>query len=259
MYLKLFSMKYKDFSSEIWRQIKNAIQEEKRLNPQPVAAFDADGTLWDIDLGETFFKHQIKNNLLPDVFSSPKTDPWRHYRDWKESGDPRPAYLWLAQINEGYRLEQILSWAEDNVRQFKPFPFFPDQQKLIELLHNEGCHVYVVTASVKWSVEPGAALYKIPPERVLGVKTRVINGVITDQQEGEITYREGKLKALLEATGGVKPFLSSGNSTGDVHLLQAATRIPLAVRSAHPGHELFSVEESLEQMAKEKNWLIHHF
>lgn len=229
--------------------------EELKVNPRPVAAFDADGTLWDTDLGEAFFRYQIKNSNLPDL----PADPWAHYRDWKENGDPRPAYLWLAQINKGQKLEQVKAWAEASVAAFNPLPVFDEQRRWIELLLKNKVDVYVVTASVKWAVEPGALRLGLRHQDVLGVQVKVDNGIVGYDQDGPMTYREGKPEALLAATGGRKAFFCSGNTMGDYALLKSATRVGLAVGAAAPGQELWETEEALRSKAKEHGWLAHHF
>src|SRR4051812_277802 len=117
-------MKYKNFPSEFWDLLSKALETERKTNSRPVAAFDADGTLWDTDLGENFFKWQVQHSNLPDL---PK-DPWRHYRDWKEGDDPRPAYLRLAQINKGQSLKQVQGWAEQAVKAHEPLPIFEEQK-----------------------------------------------------------------------------------------------------------------------------------
>lgn len=248
-------MKYKSYPDDYWRLIEQSLTEEKKQHRQPVAAFDADGTLWDSDLGESFFKYQIRENLLSGL----PADPWRHYRDWKESGDPRPAYLWLAQINRGRPLDEVRAWAENSVKSMEPLPIFEEQAKLIRFLKENGVKVWIVTASVRWAVEPGARRLGLTFDDVIGVETAVENGVVTDQAAGHMTYREGKAEALLLRTGGQKPFLCSGNTTGDTHLLRAASRIALAVGAARPGDELFPTEEKLREEARAGGWLIHRF
>ena len=248
-------MKYKNWSDEIWSKLSTALDEELRVNPKPVAAFDADGTLWDTDLGETFFKYQIANSKLPDL----PADPWRHYRDWKESGDPRPAYLWLAQINAGQKLGQVKTWARESVAQFSPLPIFMEQKKWISIMLSRGVDVYIVTASIKWAVEPGAARLGLPENQVIGIQTKITDGVVTAEQEGPISYREGKVEALLAATGGRKPFFCSGNTMGDYSLLKAATRVGFAVGAAPEGHELWETENELRTKASEHSWLSHRF
>ncbi len=248
-------MKYKNFPKEFWDLLSKTLDQELKSNPRPIAAFDADGTLWNTDLGENFFKWQISYSQLDNLPS----DPWKYYRDWKESGDPTAAYLWLAQINQGQKLTQVHAWAEQAVKSHHPLPFFQEQKKLIQFLSEKGVEIYVVTASVKWAVEPGAKLLGIPADHVLGIVTEVENDRVTDQHSGLITYREGKSAALLEATGGRKPFFCCGNTMGDFALLECATGLRLAVGAAGVGHELFETEEHLRQEAKTRNWWIHQF
>lgn len=248
-------MKHKYFSKQLWEQIHQHIDQALNEGPGPYyAAFDADGTLWNTDLGENFFKYQIKNKLIPLP-----NDPWKFYRDMKSQTDPRPAYLWLAQICRNHSLETVLKWAEDALKELHPLPIFEDQLQLIELLQKKNIEVFVVTASVRWSVIPGAKKFGIPESHVLGVQTQVKNGVITDQQDGPITYQPGKVEALLLKTNGKKPLFCSGNSSGDIHLLEAATHGALAVRAVSPEHELFNAEEKLYQKAILSHWLTHHF
>ncbi len=247
-------MKQKSWS-EIEQQIKVGLAAElKSGHDRPVAAFDADGTLWNADLGEAFFKYQLAHHLIKDL----PPNPWEHYRQWKESGDPRPAYLWLAQINKGVPIAEVRNWAEAAVKSHSPLPIFPQQQKLIEYFLSQNVEVYIITASVSWAVEPGARRLGLANENVIGVCTKVVNGLVSEVQDGSITYREGKLQALLNRTGGRKPFFASGNTMGDFALLEGS-KLRLAVGAATPGEELFATEEKLRQEALARNWMIHQF
>lgn len=58
-----FIMKYKNYSSEIWERIENTLNQIKHIDPNPIAAFDADGTLWDTDLGEAFFSVSNRSQI----------------------------------------------------------------------------------------------------------------------------------------------------------------------------------------------------
>lgn len=246
--------KHNNFSEEFFKNLTQKIEIElsKSLGPH-FAAFDADGTLWEFDLGESFFKYQIENKLI-----ELPPNPWKHYRDWKESGDPRPAYLWLAQVNKGQKLTTVQKWADDCVASLAPVPIFEGQKRLIEFFQKRSIPVFIVTASVKWSVEAGAKLLNIPIENVIGVSTKIKNGIITDEQEGIITYRSGKVEALLQKTNGIKPIFASGNSMGDSELLKSA-KVALAVSSAALGHELYDNEQKLYTEAKANKWLTHRF
>lgn len=248
-------MKHKAYSKEIWDRIHTAIDYALAKDSEPIAAFDADGTLWDVDLGENFFHHQIDQKLVPLP-----TDPWNHYVELKKkNNDPSEAYLWLAQINAGRKLDEVRAWAQAAVNEQTPLPIFEEQKKLIELFLSKGVRVFVVTASVKWAVEPGARLLGLNDESVIGVSTIVESETISDRQEGVITYQIGKVEALLEKTRGKKPFFASGNTMGDFHLLNSATDLALAVSAAAPDDGLYRTEQDLQNLARQKSWLTHRF
>lgn len=248
-------MKYKVFDSFIWDQIHKTLDVVLQQDLHPVAAFDADGTLWDTDLGESFFSYLIEKKLVPLP-----TDPWEHYQAMKmDPGGPQKAYLWLAQILKGIPFTQVQEWSQSSLQHEGPLPYFSDQKKLIELLISKKVSVYIVTASVKWAVEPGAQFLGLSPEQVLGVETEIQDGKITERQKGVITYREGKTEALLKVTGGKKPFLSSGNTMGDWQLLEAATHLRLAVSASPADSRLFRTEQELYRAAKQRSWLTHRF
>lgn len=246
-------MKYKDYSVEIWSRINTTLDQVLKEDSAPVAAFDADGTLWDIDLGETFFHYQIDKALveLP-------SHPWELYQNTKAE-NPQKAYLWLAQICKSKSLEQVHEWARQAVKEQFPLPVFLEQKKLIDLFLSRGVQIYIVTASVKWAVEPGAEILGLPKDSVIGVETEIHDGIITDQQKGLITYRQGKVDALMAKTNGKKPFFCSGNTMGDFQLLQAATHLSLAVSAASRDDKLFKTELELQENAEKFSWLSHRF
>jgi len=245
---------YKPYPNEFWTNIEKTILELKNAQKPLIAAFDADGTLWDIDLGENFFHHQIDHQqvALPP-------NPFEHYLEMKKiNNDPRQAYLWLAQINQGQSLEQVRQWAQEAFATIKPNPIFAEQQRLIELLKNHGVKIYIVTASIKWAVEPGAIAIGLGADNVIGVETAIKDGIITDTPVLPITYRTGKVEALLQQSKQA-PFLVSGNTMGDFELLESATHLRLAVSAASRDDRLFKTELELATAAKNKNWMHHRF
>lgn len=227
--------------------------EKNRPPGRAVAAFDADGTLWDTDLGEGLFLYQIENKLveLP-------ADPWEHYEWMKKAKGNPAAFLWLAQICNGHSIEQVRKWAEAAVAS-KPLPIYDEQARIIEKLKSLEVEIYVVTASIKWAVEPGAKRLGLNYDQVIGIETEVVNGVVTDKQKGIISYREGKPLALLEKTGGLKPYFASGNTEGDKWLLESATKMRLVLSSAHEKHENWPTESTMLQLAKSKGWHSHRY
>lgn len=247
--------KFNDFSPELIKKIQFHIDLYlSQVEPPHYAAFDADGTLWNIDAGEAFFKYQIRNSNLKDLPS----DPWHHYHSWKEQ-NPREAYLWLAQINANEKLSSVRHWGRGCLEQNRDWPVYSAQRQLIQWLRLKGIRVFIVTASIKWAVEPFAELMGLHYDDVIGVETEVRDGIVSSQQRGPITWREGKPEALLERTQGVNPCLCVGNTMGDAALLESSAAVRLAVRCSKFGDELYATENELREWAEKRGWFTHSF
>ena len=238
----------KELTPDNFEPLKEAIDKALSEGAEPFAAFDADGTLWDTDIGENFFKYQAEKKLvqLPD-------DAWNYYLEWHER-EPIPAYLWLAQINKGNAVTDVQGWAQDALASMENVPVFHHMRELIKYLKSKHVHVKIVTASVKWAVEPAALLVGLHKDDVIGIKTKVHHGIITDEQCGPITWREGKVEGILEATGGKKPFFCAGNSTGDSFLLDCASHVALAHCATKPDNPIHQTELDLLAEAEKNDW-----
>jgi HAD superfamily phosphoserine phosphatase-like hydrolase len=243
-----------DFPNEKFQQVIKSCEKALEDGAHPIAAFDADGTLWATDMGESFFIYQIENCPLTDLPSN----PWSYYKTL-HGQNPEAAYLWLAQINKGRSLQEVRRWAQKCVDTHPDVGFFEGQKKLIKKLKDMGVNVFVVTASIKWAVEPAAELMGIPRENVLGIETTVENGLITELQKGVITYKQGKVAGIQSASSGILPFFASGNSNGDLHLLESASHVKFVVSSAKEDHHLFEIEQNMIEHAKNKRWHFHEF
>ncbi len=245
-------MKYKSYPETFWKQLNETLAELKKNKTQLVALFDADGTLWDTDLGENLFNFTIDNRLV----SLPE-NPWSHYLELKKN-DPGTGYVWLAQIYKGIPLDQVRKWADEAFASIKPFPIFEEQQKLIGILKQNDVTIKVITASITWAVQPGARALGLSDNDVLGVETNIENGNITEKQNGVITYRAGKVAAYKQKQS-IIPFFAAGNSEGDIDLLESASHIRLAVSAANREDRLYRTEFKLQELAKERNWIYHRF
>jgi phosphoserine phosphatase len=250
-------MNYKPYTEKDWSfiesQLKLAKASSTSQHQKIIAAFDADGTLWDCDVGENFFQYQIdqKKVTLPP-------SPFEYYKKLKQK-NPETAFMWLAQINKGVPYTETQSWGKSAYTSIIPNPVFDQQKKLINYLQQNDVEIFVVTASVKVAVEYGASLFGIDADHVLGVQTKIENGIITDQPLFPVTYKQGKVDALLQKTEGQLPFICSGNTMGDFELLNIATQIRLAVSAASADDPIYRTEMELQSIAKKNNWLAHRF
>ncbi len=234
-------------------QVKDAVRAALKSGQiqKPIAAFDADGTLWSFDAGENFFQFQIDNKLVPMP-----ADPWAHYETLKERSHPE-AYLWLAQILKGNPISEVRNWAREAVGAYPGgLPAFSWMKEIINFLRDMNVEVYVVTASITWAVEPAAEMLGIPADHVIGVETAIENGIVSTLQNGPITWREGKVDGLLRKTGGIKPLFAAGNTMGDFHLIDSATHVHVVNATVARGHENYSTEQELVREGTERGWNI---
>lgn len=225
---------------------------DKRPKGKAAAAFDADGTLWDIDMGETFFNYVIENKLVPLP-----SDPWNHYFSMQEEVSKEAAYLWLAQIFEGVPLEQVRKWSKESVQAAHPVPVFEFQKEVISHLKSLEVDVYIVTASIKWAVEPAAHLVGLSEEKVLGIETELIDGKVGLNQKGILTYKKGKALRIVEETQGVIPYFCSGNTEGDLELLKSASDVRFVVSNTTSPHPNRQTEKVMVDLARSEGWFYH--
>ena len=246
-----------EFSESLSKDLETKIDQALKAGAEPIAAFDADGTLWDMDVGEYFFDYQINRCHLPHLRDV--KDPWRHYLDLKKD-DHRKAYAWLIQINQGQTEKKVREWALAGAKSLRPVPIFPSMQRLVQFLRSRQVEIYVVTASIKYAVEPVANLaYGLAFDHTLGVTTEVESGLVTDIVCHPLTWREGKAEALLKATSGRRPLLCAGNTDGDIALIAAASHIQLAVATQDIENSLRKAEQALQTEAERRGWTKHLF
>lgn len=249
------TIRHQPFPQELWENIEGQIQNIKKEFAHPVAAFDVDGTLWDGDISEHFFDYQILHRLLPDL----PRDPWAHYISLMMENE-ESALIWLAQINKGQKLETVRKWTRENFMGLsESTSFFGEQKKFIRMLLQENFSVYFISGSVQWVVEPLAEHFGVPADNVIGMRTEVVDGIITENPVLPLTWKEGKIRALLKKTNGTYPQICSGNSMGDFALLDSATHLRLAVSSQPRNGRLVTSEKMLQREARKKGWLTHSF
>ncbi len=240
-----------------FNKLKEEVHNNTDKDPKMFAAFDADGTLWPGDVGRGFFQFLIKKKFLIKKFPNLQES---FNLIVKENGR-KYALIWLAQILDGFKLTEVQKW----VKQFfteNPLKAFLFHKCTIEFLHSKNIPVYIVSSSIQWVLEEALKKFNIPPHRIIGVRTIVQNGIITDQPVLPAPVHENKIKALHEKTQGMNPFLVSGNTPADLSLLEASSRLRLVVASAKTGSNnlslggdrMYLLEKELVQIAKDKKW-----
>jgi HAD superfamily phosphoserine phosphatase-like hydrolase len=240
------------FSSPLRDRLHELLSEKNG-----VAVFDADGTLWNDDIGESFFKYQIRHKLAPGL--SKVQDPWAHYVNLEQQ-TAHLAYEWLAQVNAGINETVLRTQAKEFVSaEFKNKPA-PQMLDLIKTLHEHKFEVWICTASQKWAVEPMLEIFGVPQNRLVAVEVFVNStGVLTEEAIRPIPYRLGKRQNLETRLPHRRPHLVAGNSMGDFDMIDLATHLPLVVGFEPQRPSNKDSENTLRAEAKKRNWPIQIF
>jgi len=245
----------KDFSDEFITAIYEQVEKAKSESPDRlIAAFDADGTLWNTDVGEVFLNYQIEHMDL-DL----PENPYEYYKEIRYSkSDGDKALDWIVKVNEGKKIDEVRACASSCFDEKKDtIPTFEPIKKFVDYLHAQDFSVYIVTASCKWAVEPFGALFGIEPENVIGSASKIEHGIVTGEMEFR-TRKEGKVSGLLCHTDGKYPTLAAGNTSNDLDLLLSATHVRIALQS-DPGSLIYESEKSLKETALKENWFSHQY
>ena len=221
-----------------------------------VAVFDMDGTLTEGNVGGVVQAYMIRElqysyderfwKLIPeecgrdqmralykDFASLPleeakKTQAYKEYVRLFSSvyGSIRnkegnlAAYRWATALSVGLSEGEARAIARKVVdsEYGKKIKVHPQMRELALKMQENGWKVYIVSGSNDWVVKEMAERLGIPPERALGSKVKVRDGVLTDEVE-RIHYREGKTETIRKEIASEIQF-AAGDGVGDMEMLQ---------------------------------------
>jgi phosphoserine phosphatase len=206
---------------------------EKLNGPPGLAAFDADGTLWDGDVGEELLLELIRRKALVD----PPVDPWDEYRK-RLRRDPADGFAFAARLMHGLSEAMVRETSERVFSERFASEIFPSVRYCLERLMTHHWDVYVVSASNRWSVEVGASHLGVSPERVIALGVEVDGVSLSDRVVEPIPTLAGKA-TLLRRVAGRDADIAFGNSVLDLPLL-LASKVPVAVGSPYPGNRFLA-------------------
>lgn len=234
---------------DVLDQCRRVAEQGRRLRPGefPIAAFDADGTLWGPDVAELLWDHLIAERALSDAATAPLAravrsiglepahDPYDDYhtldRQWR-SGKCDEAVMVEVMLRglAGLSIEDVY---EHSVRALAASADLRSLEKgraasMIARLRDEGYRVIVVSASPKWTIEIAVKAFGIEPADVIAGGVPVVDSILTDGVITPVPFREGKIQAILRRFGTV-PRIAAGNTVSDFPMLAASSHIKLLV------------------------------
>jgi phosphoserine phosphatase len=179
----------------------------------------------------------------------------------------RDCYEWAVRLHVGLRPEEVRGWtkvaiqrelkrvveveqrrteAGEEVRIGRGIRLLREMGELIAALRRAGFDVWIVSATNLWSVQVFAAYFGVPPERVLGNRVRLVDGVMTGQTQTPVLFREGKV-AIIDERIGRRPALVAGDSVTDLEMLEVASEVALVIDGG---------SGELRAVGEERGWAI---
>ena len=230
--------------SNIFQENANVITSQN--SNRKIAVFDADGTLWDRDMGEAFFRWLIAGKKLQNVDYS--TDIYADYEQRVEQ-NRLLGYQHAIEIMAGIKLDDLAAWSYQFAASW---PNYRNEVKMvIHWLKEQGFEIWIVTASNEWTIKQAAPFVGIEPEKVIGIKSEIIEGVISKDIIKPVTCNAGKVEAI-EKIIGQKPVFAFGDSMGDFEMLNFCHQPLVIGEKRHIGSSI------LEQASSNK-WPVWFF
>lgn len=177
------------------------------------------------------------------------------------------AYGWAATLHAGLRVETLQGLAQRAfdaarsapesiaehtapdglvVRRPTGLRVRPALRLLVEAAEDAGLVPWIVTATNEWSVAAVAHHVGVSPERVVGNRCVVRDGVIEVEREGPTTWRRGKVEAI-DARIGRRPAIAVGDTWTDVEMLDAAEQLGVLIDRG---------DGELRRLAESRGWLV---
>ncbi len=234
---------------EVVEECGRLARQWRRLRPDQtqIAAFDADGTLWDEDVADLLWERLIEQQALTRQAAAPLARTVRASGE-EPAHDPYEDYARLRELARQGRcseetmvrvmLEGLAGLGEDEI-------YLHSQKALarargiagvgsgpaalmISRLRDLGYRIVVVSGSPRWAVEVALKPLGIDSSDIVAGQVAVVNGALTDGVIEPLPHGRGKIQAILRRFGAV-PHVSVGNGLADLEMLEAASHLKLLV------------------------------
>ena len=231
------------------QQLKEFLINSRAEKGRKIAVFDGDGTV----LGQT--PHYLADECMyrwasqrpnhrPAVIDSLKF----------QSNVSLPYVQNRIRLIAGMSLEEYRNLGEDCFNDYYTEKIFVPMKNLINILKSEEFEVWIVTASPEGMYQQFLSkVFQIPITRIIGVKSVIRDGTITDQIVHPVPQDHGKKEAIETFVQDV-PLLVAGNSRGDKEMIEYSRGLKLIVNPDE--HIAPDQKESIADYAKRNNWLV---
>ena len=237
------------FSTQANQQLKLFFEKHKNTEGRKIAVFDGDGTV----MGQ-------KPHYLADecMYQYAKENP-----EWKKeiidtitklSNVSLPYVQYRVKYISGKPLQFYRDLGEKTFNKYYKDKIFQPVKQLISILKKNNFEVWIVTASPEGMYQQFLSKeFGIPITNIIGVKSVIKNGIITDKMVHPVPQDEGKMEAIETFIQG-KPLLVAGNSRGDKEMIEFSGDLKMIVNPDE--HIAKGQQQSISDYAKKEDWLI---
>jgi phosphoserine phosphatase len=250
-----------EFSSRVNARFKSFLYASRQHKGRKVAVFDCDGTLMgqvshylaDEALYEYAARHYKGKN---DSLSLAKMQIVKQMLHGNNVGDQ---YI-INRIHffSGLTDTTVEQWGEHVFNTHYKGKFYPGMKGVVQNLKNFGFEVWIISASPEILYQQFISdKLGIPENRIIGVKSVIDRGIITNKMVYPIPQAQGKAKTIATFIK-TKPLFAAGNSMGDLQMIKQSTGLRLIVNPNNSKHVSSLNGKTLKAYAKAHHWVLVH-
>jgi phosphoserine phosphatase len=237
------------FSDETNIRIEKFLKDTATEKGRKVAVFDGDGTVF----GQA--PHYLADECMYDIaLKNPAQNPHVIKEIVKHSNVSLPYVQMRVHFFKGVTAESLRDAGDRCFRELYSDKIYPQMKQLTALLKNNGFEVWIVTASPELMYQRFLSReLGIPATNIVGVKSVIHGGVITDEIVKPVPQDHGKKEAIETFVQEV-PLFSGGNSRGDKEMIEYSRGIRMIINP-----DEFTApdqKESIAEYARRNGWLI---
>ena len=237
------------FTPEANQQLKDFLVSVRNESGRKIAVFDGDGTV----LGQT--PHYLADECMYQwAEQHPEENPQVLDSLKAQSNVSLPYVQNRIHLIAGMSLQDYRDLGEACFNTYYQQKIFLPMRDMIEILKGENFEIWIVTASPEGMYQQFLSeAFQIPITHIIGVKSVIRNGIITDEIVHPVPQDHGKKEAIETFVQDV-PLLVAGNSRGDKEMIEYSRGIKMIINPDE--HIAPDQTESIADYAKRNQWLI---
>lgn len=236
-------------SPEVERAFQDFLKRTRDYKGRKIAVFDGDGTVF----GQA--PHYLADECMYEFAAArPERKAAMLEALRKQSNVSLPYVQGRVRYFAGESLADLRELGRDCFRRHYRDKIFPPIQAMIAALQAEDFEVWIVTASPEALYQGFLSdVFGLPITNIVGVKSEVHSGIVTDSIVFPVPQDEGKSHAI-ETFIQDRPLFVAGNSRGDREMIEFSADLKLIVNP--DTHVAPGQERSIAEHAKREGWLI---